>query len=95
MPITPQNLAHHELIGLRVRVAKARCRSYKGFSGVVVDETRNTLVVEGLDGKRRRVMKKGCTFHFRLPTGCIVAVEGRVLVGRPEDRLTRRALRKW
>ena len=95
MPITPKNLVYHELIGLGVRVIRSRCRGYRGISGVVVDETRNTLVIEGGDGKRRRVVKDACLFHFRLPTGCVVAVDGRVLVGRPEDRLGRRPLRRW
>lgn len=88
-PITPYNLARHELIGLKVKVSDSSNRYLKGISGVVIDETRNTLIVEGDDGRVRRIPKATCRFRFKLPTGLTVEVEGRILVGRPEERLVR------
>lgn len=43
--ITPENLIYHTLIGLEAAVAENANPDMIGISGVVVDETRNTLVV--------------------------------------------------
>ena len=48
---TEDNLRLHDLIGLRVRVVQARDGGMIGMEGTVVDETRETLVVE--EGRRR------------------------------------------
>lgn len=88
-PITPYNIVRHELIGLEVKVSASSNPYLKGISGIVIDETKNMLIVEGRDGKIRRIPKSCCKFKFKLPTRIIVEVDGKLLVGRPEDRLTR------
>ncbi|RLE57711.1 MAG: ribonuclease P protein subunit [Thermoprotei archaeon] len=94
MEITPRNILRHELIGLKVRVLESRVRSQVGIEGRVIDETMNTFTIELNDGRRVKVLKKDCTFLFTLPSGLLVKVEGKVLIGRPEDRLKRR-VRYW
>lgn len=94
MPISPYNILRHELIGLYVKVKKSRNASQEGLKGKVVDETYNMLVVEGKDGKERRVAKKDCVFVFTLPDGRKVEVDGKLLVGRPEDRIKKK-LPRW
>ena len=92
-PITPRNILRHELIGLEVEVVDDSNPYNIGVSGRVVDETRNTLLID--DGvEERRIAKEYATFRFRLPDGTLVEVEGAKLVGRPEDRVRRR-LRRW
>ena len=92
-PITPRNILRHELIGLEVEVVGDSNPYNIGISGRVVDETRNTLLID--DGaKERRIAKEYATFRFRLPDGTLVEVEGAKLVGRPEDRVKRR-IRRW
>jgi ribonuclease P protein subunit POP4 len=92
-PISPQNLLRHEVIGLNVRIASATNRQLTGLAGKVVDETKNTLTV--FDGTKRRIVPKDTAlFHFYLPTGEIVGVNGKRLVGRSEDRVKMR-VRKW
>lgn len=91
-PITPKNLINHELIGLDVTIVKSECKSYTGFSGKVIDETRNMLVID--DGKKRRSFPKEVSrFLFRLPDGQLTLVDGKILVGRPEDRLKKKLVR--
>lgn len=64
-----------------------------GISGRVVDETRNTLIIdEGLE--ERRIAKRCAVFLFKLPDGTQIEVEGSYLIGRPEDRVKRRT-RRW
>ena len=92
MPITPQNLVRHELIGLRVKVSKAT-DSTKGLSGKVVDESYNTLTIES-GGKEKKTVKENCVFVFTLPDGKRVEVDGKVIVSRPEDRIKKKQP-KW
>ena len=84
--ITPRDLVCHELIGLPIAVARSTDDSKIGLTGTVVDESRNMLIIETTDG-RRSVAKDECAFHFTLPQGERVEVEGTVLVARPEDRI--------
>jgi len=65
MPLTPETLTRHELVGLRTRVVESANPDSVGIAGRVVDETMRTLVIEG--DRVRRVPKQGTTFEFALP----------------------------
>ena len=60
--------------------------------GKVVDETKNTLVIQSTGLKR--VAKQHATFKFNLD-GVTVKVEGKSLIGRPEDRVKKQNKKKW
>jgi ribonuclease P protein subunit POP4 len=84
-----QNILRHELIGLEARVMGSSDPALLGTSGKIVDETCNMLVIE--DGeKSRKISKSNSTFLITLPDGEKVTVEGKKLVGRPEERVKRR-----
>jgi ribonuclease P protein subunit POP4 len=74
----------HELIGLEVRVADASDPSHRGLRGRVVDETRNTLVLD-VGGRELTIPKRGSVFLFQLDEE--VLIEGNRLLYRPEDRV--------
>ncbi|MDK6027951.1 ribonuclease P protein subunit [Ignisphaera sp. 4213-co] len=86
---TGSNLVYHELIGLYVEVVSHLDPTLKGLSGIVVDETMNTLRIADYNRKKIvTVMKKGGLFIFTIPeTGEKVFVDGNKIFGRPEDRL--------
>lgn len=86
MAITPENITRHELIGLKAKVEKSRNNSASGISGKIVDETRNTLVMETKKGEKKTV-KNDTLYSFVLPSKAKVEVEGKLIVGRPEERL--------
>jgi ribonuclease P protein subunit POP4 len=90
MPITPENLPRHELIGLHAEVVKSTDSSQEGIQGEVEDETRDTLTIDG-----KQVEKKNCTFLFTLPEGEEVELEGKVIAKRPEDRIDMKLPDKW
>jgi ribonuclease P protein subunit POP4 len=94
MKVTP-TILRHEFIGLEAKVVKSSHSGYVGLVGKIIDETRNTLVLLGKDRKRRIIPKEVAVFHFKLRDGTIVEVDGKVIVGRPEDRLKRRIRRLW
>ena len=83
-----------EFIGTEARVSKSSHKGYVGISGCVIDETRNTFAI-ACHGKRKTLPKGSSTFRFRFPDRTVVEIEGRILVGRPEDRLKKRVRRLW
>ncbi|WP_457613927.1 ribonuclease P protein component 1 [Methanocaldococcus sp.] len=87
--ITPHNILRHELIGLKVEIVEAKNKAMIGIKGRVVDETRNTLVIEKEDGREVIIPKDIAVFLFQLK-GCKVKVDGRLLIGRPEERLKKK-----
>lgn len=83
----------HELIGLKVKISSCKNHQLNGLEGLIIDETKNTLCIQTND-KIRIIPKNISIFHFFLPNGKIVEVNGKILVGRPEDRLKTR-LKYW
>ena len=83
--ITAENLRLHELIGLNAKVAESSSLPHKGLAGLVVDETKNTLVI-CVGNEEKIVPKKGRVFLFTLPSKEKVRLEGDKIVFRPYDR---------
>jgi ribonuclease P protein subunit POP4 len=83
-----------EFIGSEAKVAESPHADYVGISGEVVDETKNTFTLLHA-GKTRNVIKDAAVFRFKFSDGTVVEIEGRLLVGRPEDRLKKNVKRLW
>jgi ribonuclease P protein subunit POP4 len=90
MPITPENLPKHELIGLHAEVTESTDESQEGLSGEIIDETKNTLNIDG-----KRVEKSNCVFLIRLPDGEKVELDGEIIDKRPEERVKMKLPGKW
>ncbi len=45
--------------------------------------------------KAKNVVKEVAVFRFRFSDGAIVEIDGKLLVGRPEDRLKKSVKRLW
>jgi len=93
MKVTPAIL-QQELIGLNAKVARSSHPDYMGIAGKVLDETRNTISILHKD-KKKTIIKSTAVFHFTLPDGTIVEIDGKAIVGRPEDRIKKRVRRLW
>ena len=72
-------------IGLDVAVSASTCPSQVGMRGRVVDETKNTMMIER-DGTERVIAKAGCEFKFE-EDGQSHVVSGNEIRFRPEDRI--------
>ncbi|MBX0325932.1 ribonuclease P protein component 1 [Halomicroarcula sp. F13] len=94
MPLTPETLPRHELVGLDVEVVAASNPDAVGISGTVVVETTQLLAVEGAD-RVWHVPKDSATFAFDLPSGQRVRVDGSKLVARPARRTEKSGDSKW
>jgi ribonuclease P protein subunit POP4 len=87
--LAPENLARHELIGIRVLVEESHNPCLTGLSGKVVDETRNTFLLETKCGIKR-IPKSNTSLIFTLPDGRKVKVAGSILISQPENRINKR-----
>ncbi|MHA1607628.1 MAG: ribonuclease P protein component 1 [Candidatus Freyarchaeota archaeon] len=85
--IPVRDLVRHELIGLNVAVVESLNDKFIGFSGVLIDESRNMITLKSENGAVRKIPKEVCVFEFELPQGEKVRVDGRAITGRPQDRL--------
>jgi ribonuclease P protein subunit POP4 len=82
--ISAENVAGHELIGLRAIVAGGSEKSRVGTSGWIVDETKNLLMLETRRGIKK-IPKKESVFALELGEET-VNVDGKSILARPEDR---------
>lgn len=85
MDYNNRNIVLNELIGLRVRVVKSLDKKQRGLSGIVVDETKNTLEIEK-GAERRRLIKKISVFKF-YASGRSFIVNGEEINFRPHERI--------
>ena len=93
MNITP-DIIRCEFMGTEAKIAKSTHPAYVGMSGKIIDETRNTFTMSH-EGKRKMVVKDSAVFDFKFSDGTVVEIDGKLLVGRPEDRLKKHVRRLW
>jgi ribonuclease P protein subunit POP4 len=94
MAINEKNILRHELLGLKVLVKDSTNPSQKNLKGKVIDESYRTLKIETKDKKEKVIPKDISIFIFSLPNGKNVQVDGKLLIGRPEDRIKKK-LPRW
>lgn len=94
MPITEKNIVRHELIGLQAGVAKSTDAKKQEIKGIIIDETKKMLLIRTEKGEKL-VEKSVSTFRLTLPGGKKVDVRGKLLLGRPEERLKKKFPQKW
>jgi ribonuclease P protein subunit POP4 len=88
------SILQHEFIGLEAKVVQSTNPSQIGIRGKVLDETQKTLTILH-DNKRKIVAKETSMFHFMLHDGTILEIDGKVLLGRPEDRVKKQIRKRW
>jgi len=93
MKVTP-DIIRQEFIGIQATIASSTVSSYLGMAGPVMDETRNTITVLH-EGGMKRIVKELSVFNFQYPDGTVVEIDGKLLVGKPEDRLKKTIKRLW
>ncbi len=85
-----KSIIKEELIGLQAEIIDAKNKSLIGIKGRIINETKFTLEIETAMGikKIKKVLKEQVT--LKLPyKGRVLAVEGKLLVGRGYERLRR------
>lgn len=87
--ITSKNVFYHELIGLYSEVVESSNEFLVGINGNIIDERKKTISIETENGIKI-VPKNVSIFHFFLPNGEWVEIDGKILVNRPEDRIKKK-----
>ena len=84
-----------ELIGAGCSIDKSTDKARIGLTGTIVDETKNTFIIRTDQGDKI-IPKKECSFVIELDKRKY-RIEGKMLVGRPEDRVKQgiRQKKKW
>jgi ribonuclease P protein subunit POP4 len=93
MRITP-NIIQGPFIGTEATIASSLNRNCVGLSGRIIDETKRTFTILSA-GRIKTSPKDISIFHFNLSDGSVVEIDGRLLVGRPEERLKKSIKRLW
>ena len=93
MKVTPE-IIRGEFIGTEIKIAKSPHSGYLGLSGEVIKETKNTFTILHA-GEAKNVIKDAAVFHFKFYDGTVVEIDGKLLAGRPEDRLKKSIKRLW
>ena len=80
-----KTLAREELIGLLVKIKECKDPVWIGKSGLVIDETKNTFLIE-IKNEKKMITKKAATFEFDYG-GKKITLDGSKIAYRPEDRI--------
>ena len=79
-----RRIVKDELIGRSVIIKECTDPTFVGIAGVVIDETKNTFLIE-TKNKQKMIAKKTSTFEFEYK-GRKIIIQGLKLIYRPEDR---------
>jgi ribonuclease P protein subunit POP4 len=80
-----KTLSKDELIGLQVKIKDCTDPNWKGKKGLIIDETKNTFLIE-INNKKKMIAKKTARFEFEI-NDKKVTLKGSKLVYRPENRI--------
>ncbi|MCG3216929.1 MAG: ribonuclease P protein subunit [Candidatus Heimdallarchaeota archaeon] len=82
-----------DLYGSSVSIKKSTSIEFEGVRGIIEDETANLLKVR-TEAKSIWVPKDNQIFEIELEDGSKVIVEGRIIKGKPENRVKKK-FRNW
>ena len=77
-----KDVIKYEFIGETIKVFDAKNKKLIGVKGKVIDETRNMFMMD--NGKK--LIKEQCVFDVMFDNKKF-RIDGKLLVGRPEDRI--------
>lgn len=93
MKISPAIL-QQDFIGLNAKVVKSANSCHTNITGKVLNETRNTITI--LHKKKKKIIAKNtAVFLFTFLDETTVKIDGKAIVGRPEDRIKKQVKRRW
>ena len=74
-----------EIIGSEVRVAESSNIHNIGMEGVVINETKNMLIIKTKHGEKKMIKRQN-KFELR-KEGKVFLINGRLIEKRPEERI--------
>jgi len=83
--ITPENIIHHEFIGLKTQIAESTNSQIIGLNGTIINETKSMFALNTTKGIKF-IPKSNSIWKFNLNNEKI-SVDGSKIQKRPFDRL--------
>jgi len=80
-----KKLSREELIGLQVKIKKCSDPTWTGKSGLIINETKNTFLIE-INNQEKTIAKNTAIFEFDLD-GKKIQIDGSKIRYRPEERI--------
>jgi ribonuclease P protein subunit POP4 len=79
-----KDIIRQEIIGSLAEVIDSKNKSNIGIKGKIIDETKNTIIIEDKQ-KRKRLFKNNITLKITIKNQT-AAIQGKLLSGKPKDR---------
>ena len=79
--------AKDELVGSQIEVVESKNKANIGIKGKIIDETRDTILIECADGAKRLIKKNITIIVYQKNQK--TRIEGKKLIGRSEERIKR------
>jgi len=80
-----KDILRHELIGLEIKVTDSENKDNIGISGKIIDETKETVVIEH-ENKKKSLFKKNIKFETKVNNQTII-VNGKKLQNKSFKRI--------
>ncbi|MEX2193452.1 MAG: ribonuclease P protein subunit [Nitrosarchaeum sp.] len=87
--ITADNIASHELIGLRTEIIESSNPQIIGLNGTIIDETKSMITINTINGTKM-ISKSNNSWKFIVENKDIV-LNGSKIAKRPFDRIGAKA----
>jgi len=87
--ITTENIASHELIGLRTEIVESSNPQIIGLNGTIIDETKSMITINTVNGTKM-ISKSNNSWKFLIDNKDIV-LNGSKIAKRPFDRIGAKA----
>lgn len=85
-----QQLIKADFHGAKISIDKSKCPTLVGLTGIVIQDTKNTFRICGLDNVIRTIPKDVVKIHIHLDNGVILKAFGRQLSTRPVERAVKK-----
>ncbi|GAB1861683.1 Ribonuclease P protein subunit p29 [Camponotus japonicus] len=85
-----QQLIKADFHGAKISIEKSKCPTLVGLTGIVIQDTKNTFRICGLDNVIRTIPKDVVKIHIHLDNGVILKAFGRQLRIRPVERAVKK-----
>lgn len=83
--ITTDNIASHELIGLRTEIVESTNSQIIGLNGTITDETKSMIIMDTANGTKK-IAKSNNSWKFTIDEKEII-LNGSKIMKRPFDRI--------
>jgi len=79
-----KEIVRGELIGLSIEIVDAKNKSLIGIRGKIIDETKSMIVIKS--NKIKKLIKSQIRMKIKMKDK-MIEIDGKEIVGRPEDRI--------